>query len=134
MAKNNNDVAARLWLIPVGGEVKEILAAEYGELKYQCPRFDRMRHILQVKEIEHVNVWWQEAYCHMFVDEVGLLFGEQKENPKATRIYYNNSFWRAGRRTLIYKDLNQLPYDPMAEVFIDNRIMGPALLWTGGME
>lgn len=128
----------KLLLIPAIGPVVEIPASEYGELLYSCPCFNFMAQKLEVSHVEHVSVLFNNKHCHMFVDEVGLIRG-LPVNPRATRIYYNNTFKREGLATLVYEDLAanpQLPVGSHAQItgLITNLIVGPALLWTGDME
>ena len=40
--------------------------------------------------LEHVNVFWEGEYCHMFVDEEGLLKSNPRFNILGTVIYWNN--------------------------------------------
>ena len=127
----------KLFLIHVNGQVEEITAERYGLLEYKCPKFSVMKELLKQADaqfdlIEHVSVLWQGERCHMFVDEMGL-YKPYQINYKATRIYYNNTVARR-RPDLVYKDLNEPAQGSAVELIYTARIVGPALLWTGGME
>jgi hypothetical protein len=113
-------------------------------LQFGCPRFEHIRDSLGFKPdapLEHVSVLWQGKLAHMFVDEIGLMTGREL-NPKATRVYWNNTLSRHGRKSLLYNDLTA---DPAVNQIVDTAILeglglfeavivGPALLWEGDME
>jgi len=115
-----------------------------GPTEYGCPRFKHIKYELGFKPeapLEHVSVLWLGKPAHMFVDEIGLLTGREL-NPKATRIYWNNTLSRHGRKSLIYNDLTA---DPAVNQMVDTAVLeglglleavivGPAFLWEGEME
>jgi len=124
-----------LHLLKVDGTVE---TEDYqGPLVYACPPWDWIKDRLGLRaheNLEHVSVLWQDRYCHMFVDEEGLMHG-LKRNDRATRIYYNATVCRQQKGTnFVYSDLSVDPRQQTVDETPGFMIVGPALLWEGDME
>jgi hypothetical protein len=132
----------QLFLINTDDTVVEILPSEYGKLEFRCPAFNFIKKKINIHEdehflVEHVTVLYQDKPCHMFVDEEGHIRSDHKlkPNPKATRLYWNNSYKRLAMYPAIYHDIfNPAVLTQNGCMRLEHWIAGPAVLWTGDME
>lgn len=127
-------------VIPLSGNVTS------GEwtlaLEYKCIPFAGIRELIDLspnEALEHVTVLWQGQRAHMFVMENGVA-RDQAINVKATRVYWNATMQRLGYSEGLYAEFDQpvrltaRPPRSVAEAIGDAIIVGPALLWEGGMQ
>ena len=116
-------------------------AAWTGPLEYLAPPFSHLKQIVQCDDLEHVNVLWLGRRCHMFVDEHGHS-KKLRVNPRATRIYWNASFYNLKALDFIYSDINsvtQIENEAFVAATIEVKrlisggapIIGIVALWEG---